>query len=460
MSLPLGRITRLQCKALLDTRTARASLAVFLVAGLLGLWYGQVVMSRQRAALAASPALQAEQHAAVFRHVAPTAKAGDQLYYLHFHTRHEPGAWAPFALGLRDVQPYNLKIRLLALHGQLYAGELVNPLLVAAGHFDAAFVLAWLSPLLVIALLHPLWAEDRESGTWALVRAQAASPWRLLAITWAVRVAFALLPCLLLIGAAVAWWRLPLDGRVGAVVALTVAHVIFWSGMALLVVARGYSSQVNALVLVGAWLLLALVGPGLVTTVVSARHPLPQALELTLRQRQGYHAAWDRPLTQTMAAFYRHYPAFAGAPVPTTTYSNAWYYAMQQAGDDAAAPAAQAWLEALERRRQASRSLARAFPPAVFQLAMNQVARTDLDSHLGYLQSVAAFHERLKLQFLPAIFDDRPVAAVDWAALPRHAYRDERAPDVAGALANLWVAAIGAVAAGGWALARAVRRDA
>lgn len=155
MSLPFRRITRLQGKALLDTRTARASLAVFLLAGVLGLWYGQLVIARQRAALSASPGLQAEQHAAALRHVAPTARAADQLYYLHFHTRHEPGPWAPFALGLRDVQPYNLKVRLLALHGQLYAGELVNPLLVAAGHFDAAFVLAWLSPLLVIALLHP-----------------------------------------------------------------------------------------------------------------------------------------------------------------------------------------------------------------------------------------------------------------------------------------------------------------
>jgi ABC-2 type transport system permease protein len=450
----------LQCKSLLDARTARASLAVFLVAGLLGLWYGHVVVSRQRTALAASPALQAEQHAAVFRHVAPTATAADQLYYLYFHTRHEPGAWAPFALGLRDVQPYNLKIRLLALHGQLYAGELVNPLLVAAGHFDAAFVLAWLSPLLVIALLHPLWAEERESGTWALVRAQAASPWRLLGITWAVRVAFALLPCLVLIGAAVVWWRLPLDGRVATVVALTVAHVLFWSGVALLVVARGYSSQVNALVLVGAWLLLALVGPGLVTTAVSARHPLPQALELTLRQRQGYHAAWDRPLTQTMADFDRQYPAFAGASEPTTTYSNAWYYAMQQAGDDAAAPAAQAYLDALERRRQASRVLARAFPPAAFQLAMNQVARTDLDSHLGYLQSVATYHEGLKRLFLPAIFDGRTVESVDWTAVPRHGYRDARAPEVTGALVTLWGAALAALGLGAWALARAVRHEA
>jgi ABC-2 type transport system permease protein len=432
---------------------------VFLLAGLLGLWYGHVVIARQHVALAASPALEAEQHAAVFRHVAPTARAADQLYYLHFHTRHEPGRWAPFALGLRDVQPYNLKIRLLALHGQLYAGELVNPLLVAAGHFDAAFVLAWLSPLLVIALLHSLWAEDRESGTWALVRAQSASPWRLLGLTCAVRVAVALLPCLLLIGVAVAWWQLPLDGRIATVVALTVAHVLFWSGMALLVVSRGYSSQVNALVLVGAWLLLALVGPGLITTVVSARHPLPQALELTVRQRQGYHAAWDRPLAQTMAAFYRHYPEFAGADVPTNTYSNAWYYAMQQAGDDAAAPAAREYVAALERRRETSRRLARAFPPAVFQLALNQVARTDLDSHLGYLQSVATYHETLKREFLPAIFDGRPVSAVDWKALPRHGYRDVRAPEVTGALVTLWIAAFATLGAGAWALARAVRRE-
>lgn len=452
----LRTVVRLQIRQLAGDRSVQLSLCAFLLAGVLGLLYGHVVVTRQEAALAASPALQDEQHAAVFARVAPQARAADQLYYLFFHTRHEPGAWARFSLGLRDVQPYNLKVRLLALHGQLYAGEVINPLIAAAGHVDAAFVLTWLAPLLVIAFMHTLWAEEREQGTWALVRSQATSPARVLALTWAVRLACALLPCLLLLAGAVLWWRLPIDARLLVVVALVSTHVLFWSGVSLVVVARGYSTQVNALVLIGTWLLLALVAPGLVTMVAAARHPLPETLELTVRQRQGYHASWDRPLTQTMAQFYRRYPAYAGAEVPTDTYSNAWYYAMQQAGDDAAAPAAREYFVALERRRGESRRLAMIFPPAAFQLAMNQVARTDLDSHIGYLQSVAAYHESLKQRFLPAIFDGRAATSVDWRALPRHGYRDQQPPQTTALLIALALSASFALVCGYWMLARAV----
>ncbi len=459
MMAPLGRVLALQLRQVLTSRAATICVGVFLLAGCLGLAYGQTVIARQRATLAAGPALEREHRTAVLTPVGPEARAGDQLYYLSFHTAHEPGAWAPFAIGLRDVQPFNIKIRMLAIHGQLYASDLVNPLIAAAGHFDAAFVLAWLAPLLVIALTHGLWAEEREQGTWALIRAQAPRPWRVLALTWSLRVGICLAASASLIALAVAWWRLPLDERLVLVCLLTAAHVVFWGGVAVLVASFGASSQVNALALLGLWLLVAVVGPGLVSVVASARHALPETLELTVQQRQGYHAAWDRPLRETLGRFVARYPAYAGVPVPTDTYSNAWYYAMQQAGDDAAAPAARAYVAALEARRSWTRRAALLLPPAAFQLAVNQIARTDLDSHLAYLQSVEAYHERLKQQFLPAIFDGRAVSTVDWDQLPRHAFRDDRTPDVWMALLALVAAAAGTLAVGTWRLARATAGD-
>jgi hypothetical protein len=84
----------------------------------------------------------------------------------------------------------------------------------------------------------------------------------------------------------------------------------------------------------------------------------------------------------TMARFFERYPEWRGAPVPNDTYSNAWYYAMQQRGDDAAARAVAAYFHALERRRAFASRASFLFPPAVFRRALDEVARTDLDSHL------------------------------------------------------------------------------
>jgi ABC-2 type transport system permease protein len=447
----------LELKLLLHSRAVVASLVLMLGAGVFGLVHGHTVIERQRATLAQAAALQDEQHRAILAPVQPTARAADQLYYLFFHTRHEPSPWAPFSIGLRDIQPYNLKVRLLALHGQLYTGDLVNPLLAAFGHFDAAFVLAWLSPLVVIALVYGVWSEEREQGTWDLVRAQPSSAFGLLTLKLAVRALLVLVPLLGVIAGATMWWALPLDAHLLHVVVLTFLYVGVWFGLATCVIGLGRSSQVNALALLGVWVLTAVLAPTLVTVAAALWHPLPEALELTVRQRQGYHASWDRDLSDTMAQFYRRYPAYTGAAVPRDTYSNAWYYAMQQAGDDAAEPAVHAYFDALEQRRAWSARAALLLPPAALQLGLNRVARTDLDHHVGYLRSVMAYHESLKRHFLPAIFDNRPVSSVDWQAAPQHVYH---APDasVVPPMIALAMAAGLLVGVGLWQLRERVRK--
>jgi ABC-2 type transport system permease protein len=68
----------------------------------------------------------------------PSTPAGaiEALYYLNHFTRHEPSRFAALSVGLRDVNPYNLKVRMLALEGQLYDSDISNPATLALGNFD------------------------------------------------------------------------------------------------------------------------------------------------------------------------------------------------------------------------------------------------------------------------------------------------------------------------------------
>ncbi len=70
------------------------------------------------------------------------------------------------------------------------------------------------------------------------------------------------------------------------------------------------------------WVVWTVLGPAVVNASASVRFQLPEALELTVLQRQGFHGAWDEPLPDVMASFYERYPEWRGAPVPTGTYSN------------------------------------------------------------------------------------------------------------------------------------------
>jgi ABC-2 type transport system permease protein len=397
--------------------------ALLIAGGAMAIAHGRRVIDDQRSTLLNSASLQREEQQAILA-PAPGANAGDQLYYLFFHTVREPAPWAAVAIGQRDVQPFNLKVRLLALHGQLYDGELGNPLLASFGNFDLAFVFVVLSPLLVIALTFNTFSGERESGAWDLLRSQPARAGAVLAVRYLLKSALAWLTLLGLLGLAAIVLNLPVDAHWWTVAGWLAIYVLFWTAASAAVNALGRGSDVNILVLLGIWIGTAVMGPALVNVAAAARYPLPEGLELTVAQREGYHSAWDRPLPETMAAFYERYPEWASVPLPADRYSNGWYYAMQQRGDDLAEPIARRYRASLINRERLAARASSLFPPVVLQRALTRLAGTDLQSYLGYLDSVAAHHEQLKRHFLPVIFSDRTVHDVDWNAAPRHRYRD------------------------------------
>jgi ABC-2 type transport system permease protein len=421
-------IVRLELRQLLRAPAVIGGVALLCGASCAALYHGSTVIARQQVAIAASPALEREQHRAILHLLPKDANAGDQLYYLFFHTVHEPSEWASISLGQRDVQPFNLKIRLLALQGQLHDSDIASPLLAAFGSFDLAFVIVYVVPLFVIALTHNVWSSERELGTWSLVRSQPVSGPALLALKLSVRTSVVLAPMWLVILGMTWALRLPPDGRLLSVVLLTGLYVLLWVSASIVVAAWRRSSDFNLIMLLSLWIAGCILGPALVNAIAAARYPTPEALELTVRQRQGYHGAWDRPVVDTMSQFYERYPEWRGAFVPEDRYSNAWYYAMQQRGDDEARPAVEGYYDTLARRSQWVRQALVLFPPALLQSALNQLARTDLDSHLAYLASVADYHEALKRFFFPAIFDDATIQDVEWQRVPRHQFRDGRPP--------------------------------
>jgi ABC-2 type transport system permease protein len=419
------RIVSLELRQLWRSPAVITGLVILCAASSFAVYHGKTVIDRQRLAIAEGRALQDEQHRAILLAQPPSSNAGDQLYYLFFHTVHEPSAWAPLSLGQRDLQPFNLKVRLLALQGQLYDTDVVNPLLAAFGSFDLAFVIVFIVPLFVIALSHNVLSSERELGTWSLIRSQPASARRLLLLKLGIRAAAVLAPVLLLVISSAWALALPTDTRLLAILALVIVYVLFWAGASLIVVAWRRSSDVSLVILLGVWIVTAILGPALVNVVAGLRYPLPEALELTVRQRQGYHEAWDRPLPESMRRFYQRYPEWRDAPVPEDRYSNAWYYAMQQRGDDEAAPAAAEYRETQTRKLAWTGRALMLFPPALLQSALNAIARTDLESHLAYLDSVASYHEALKRHFFGTIFSDASIEQVQWNSAPRHVFRDD-----------------------------------
>ncbi|GGF06195.1 ABC transporter permease [Hymenobacter cavernae] len=396
--------------------------SLVLLVGLYGIYYGTTEIGRQRQHLAELPALAHHNVEELKTKFPEPADAGEIGYYHTTFAVHHPTPWASLSLGQRDVNPYYVKLRLLGLQGQLYASENVNPAKVLSGNFDLAFVLVYLFPLLIIALSFNLLSSEKEQGILPLLLAQPVSAALVVGAKLAFRLALVLGLALVLSGVAMLWARVPLDGRVGLWLALVMLYCLFWFGLAFLVTGLQRNSAFNAVALVGLWLVLVVLVPGLLNVYVSAARPVPQGIELTVKQREEIHGGWDKPKTETMNRFFALYPQWRDTTTIKEHFVWRWYYAFQHLGDQSVQPLAVAYTDGLRQRYELVNRLNWLSPAINAQTSLNALAGTDLPTHLAFQRSATRYHDTLRAFYYPYLFRQVAFTHADYAKEPTHTF--------------------------------------
>ncbi|KQP46203.1 DUF3526 domain-containing protein [Pseudorhodoferax sp. Leaf274] len=440
-------------RLLARTPFALAALALLLLLSSLAVLSGARETARQQHTLQRLAPLQQQDLAAQTRKPLARGDAGSAAYYGQHAAWSPPSPTAFLALGLRDATPLVLRVRALALQSQLHEGEHFNPELALAGRFDHAFVLVYLAPLFLVALLYDLVSGERRAGRLATLLALPCAGPRLWLRRAALRAALVALCLLLPVLAAALWLRVPPSMLVAPVLA-TLAYVAFWSGLSLAIGARGRSPAAHAMALMGCWVLLTLVLPTLAHTAMARALPAHQGVEAALAQRERVHGAWDLPREETMARFFQGHPAWQGtAPLPSGFHWK-WYFAFQQLGDEDVAADVQAWRAALQARQRWTERLGWLLPGVGVQTVLHRAAATDLSAQLAQQDAVVDFHTRLRGFFYPYLFGERPLGADDFASVPRFTPPPLHTHGTATPLLALAVVAALALLAGGLATRR------
>lgn len=407
-----------ELRLLLRQRLTIIALIVLAMLTSAALAAGIAEVARQRAAIAAIPAAQAEDIAAVAAYVDRTKDAGSAAYYSFHPTWDAPAPLAFAALGMRDVSPYILRVRALGLEAQIYDGDTFNPELALPGRFDFAFVLVFLAPLFVIALFHDLVSGEREAGRQrtleALPHGGRALWWRRTALRLILLWAALGLPF-----AAAAVIEGVGFGTLVIVLASAFAYLLFWVGCAALVGRLRWSSVTNAATLAAAWLVLVLIVPTLANVVINAAVPVNQGAEIALAQREAVNHAWDIPREDTMRRFYANHPEWANSAALGPEFHYKWYLAFHQNGDEGVSGRVRAYRAGLESRDAAGRALGWALPSVGMQVLLTHLARTDLHAQLDYQDRIRAFHRRLRAFYYAYLFTDRPFGKADFDRAPR-----------------------------------------
>jgi ABC-2 type transport system permease protein len=408
-----------ELRLIFRSRLLTAALLLLLLLSAAAVWSGMREVARERQTIARVGPLNEQDVASVARRNADSKEGGDPAYYTFYSTWDPPSDAAFMAVGLRDVAPYVLRVRALGLQAQLYEGETFNPELALSGRFDFAFVLIYLAPLFVIALLHDLVSGERQAGRLRMLAAlpQGTRMWRRRVGLRCVLV-FACLTLPVIVGALLSGTR---PGTLVVVLLVAATYLAFWAGVSLLVATRAWRSVANATALMGAWAVLTLVLPALANVALTRALPVHQGVDLMMAQRQAVNGAWEVPREETMRRFFAGHPEWKDTASLPATFHWKWYFAFHQLGDESVAPQVQAYRTGLQARQAWTERLGWLLPGVGAQAILHRVAGTDLPAQLAYQDGIADFHRRVREFYYPYLFNDRPFGVADYAKRPVYA---------------------------------------
>ena len=365
---------------------------------------GRAEIVRQQSSIERMRAMDVAERAVL---VDSSTDYGTAAYYSFYATWNDPSELAFTALGQRDVAPYMLRVRLLALEGQIYETDSLNPELGLSGRFDYEFVIAFLLPLFVVFLLYDIISSERESGRLPLLTATVGSAAQLWVPRAGVRV-FAALICTLL----PFWVLAAIDGvgmRPSASVSLIVTgQVAFWAALTLWFARSPRPSSAIAAMLVTVWLVLSLLVPLVAKSLIDRASPVVEGADVALVQREAVNDAWDLPKAATMDRFFEVHPEWSQTAPVIEPFHWKWYFAFQHVGDMTAEELSTAYRRSIAERDRLSGLAALLSPAVAVQRTMQQAAKTDVAAALEYDRRIRDYHASLRQFYYPLVFNERP----------------------------------------------------
>ena len=166
--------------------------------------------------------------------------------------------------------------------------------------------------------------------------------------------------------------------------------------------------------MISIWVTLTILLPATLNNYILNKYQVPEALQAMLEQRNGYHEKWDLNKNATMDDFFKAYPQFKNYSVPENRFSWIWYYGMQYMGDLEAHNTSTKMTDKILMRNKISEQVAFFVPTIHAELSFNKLAGTDMISHLNFLDALTNFHNELRLQFYPKIFDNISAKSINW----------------------------------------------
>lgn len=342
-------------------------------------------------------------------------------------------ALAPVAVGQSDMFSHYYQVTYRSKLNFMYDSEIENPWNLLSGHFDLAFVMVYLLPLLIFAVSYNLLSIEREQGTLRMLLSQPLGLRTLVLAKLAVRAVVVvglatLVPVLALLFTRPETREASAFGLLLAWALLAGIYGLFWLALAAAVNALGRSSAANALILIGSWVLLVLVVPVLLNLVVGQLSPAPSRTELATRTRLITIDGLNRYNT-LLSTDYRYtdkpevlMPGNGKIEVPSRRKGA---YLLQRDVDNEIQPV----LDQFDKQLAGQQALVERFsfvsPAITAHEGMAALAGNGSRRYLAFQGQVADYHAQWKQYFEPRMLADTAILPADFDRMPRFVWQEE-----------------------------------
>jgi ABC-2 type transport system permease protein len=336
-----------------------------------------------------------------------------------------PAPLAALAIGQMDLLPGRYLVTARGAHHFLDHASIDNPLRLALGNFDVAFVIVWLLPLVVIALTFNVVSGERERGVLAIAAAAGSDlpafirgkcsvrAWLLTVTLWLA----------LLLAALVAGVPLASPVVAGTWLLWALAATLygaFWFALAIWINTRSLPSDLNASLLTGAWLLFVVLAPALTNLAATTMFAAPSRVALTTELREATEAADKRAASERDQYFFDH-PDMRGQDMDMTAY----YRSVARSEREIAAimlPLLAAFDQRAVQQQSLVARLQYLSPGTLTYQVLASLSGSDGARYRQLRTDTLAFHERWRDFFDTRLAAGQSLGAADYAALPRFTY--------------------------------------
>jgi ABC-2 type transport system permease protein len=311
----------------------------------------------------------------------------------------------------------------LVSYGVSYAAALVldQP-------YGPILVLIYLYPLLILALTYNLLSAEKEQGTLVLALSQPVSLRTLLfgKITARFAVFLSGIVALVAVTLAIAGNDLTPPGaaaRLALWVSAVAIYGLFWFAIAVAVVAAGWPSSTNAMILAGLWLTLAVLVPSMLNLVATTIYPVPSRVEMIQAMRVASDEA-NAQGSKLLARYYEDHPELAFGDVQQAMNDfNVVRVAVSSEVERSVGPILQRFRQQLDGQRRIVERARFLSPAILMQDALNDVAGTGPGRHRTFMTQVEAYHARWREYFVRRIFSKGRLK--DFSDIPRFTWTEE-----------------------------------